>query len=123
VFEYWLLAAFVFGFIIVGITYMLARLADNPSRFMRNVLLVALTPTVLFVAIIELVVAPMWGTEAALRLAPRALRTSDISPSSFITKDSFSLLIRLICFSLFPIFFHARAQQRVIYTNPFCIFR
>ena len=72
-FEYWLLAAFVFGFIIVGITYMLARLADNPSRFMRNVLLVALTPTVLFVAIIELVVAPMWGTEAALRLAPRAL--------------------------------------------------
>ena len=70
VFEYWLLAALVFGFIIVGIAYMLARLSNNPSRFMRNVLLVALTPTVLFVAIIELVVTPMWGTEAALRLAP-----------------------------------------------------
>ena len=69
-FEYWLLAALVFGFIIVGIAYMLARISNNPSRFMRNVLLVALIPTVLFVAIIELIVTPMWGTEAALRLAP-----------------------------------------------------
>lgn len=69
-FEYWFLAALVIGFIIVGVAYMLARLSNNPSRFMRNVLLVALTPTVLFVAIIELVVTPIWGTEAALRLAP-----------------------------------------------------
>ncbi len=69
-FEYWLLAAFVTGFIIFGIACILARISNNPFRFMRNVILVALVPTVSFVAIIELVVALMWGTEAALRLAP-----------------------------------------------------
>jgi len=44
--------------------------SNNPMSMLSKVLLVALAPTVLFVAIIELIVVPIWGARTAFSLVP-----------------------------------------------------
>jgi len=67
---YWIIAALVFGLFVMGVAYMRAGRSNNPMSMLSKVLLVALAPTVLFVAIIELIVVPIWGARTAFSLVP-----------------------------------------------------
>lgn len=68
--EYWSLASIVIGLVIVITAYIQARRMDAPARFLRDKLLIALVPMMSFIAVIELIIVPRWGTATALEIAP-----------------------------------------------------
>lgn len=68
--EYWSYASVVLGLVIVITAYIQARRMDAPARFLRDQLLIALVPMVSFIAVIELIIVPRWGTAIALEITP-----------------------------------------------------
>ena len=62
---YWDVTALASGLLIISITVMRAR---RNTKLIRDILLLVLAPTMLFIAIMEIIVVPIWGAEAVTSL-------------------------------------------------------
>jgi hypothetical protein len=67
--QIWLLSAITLGPLTLGLAAVYTRRAKGRG-LMRDVLLLGFAPALAVIAMLELVVVPTWGAEAATSLAP-----------------------------------------------------
>jgi len=67
---YWIAAVIAIGLIISGIVIMRASRLKKRKLFIRDILLLNLVPTLLFIAIMEFIVVPAKGAQYAASLYP-----------------------------------------------------
>jgi predicted ABC-type exoprotein transport system permease subunit len=85
-FEYWLLAALTVAMVGVSAVYLRGRRSDAPVHFMRDTLVINFLPMAFLIAIIEIIISPMFGRETAIDAAQYSYFVVIISLSLLLSK-------------------------------------
>jgi hypothetical protein len=85
-FEYWLVAALTVALVGVFVVYLRGKRSDAPVHFMRDTLVFAFLPMACLIAVIEIIVNPVFGRESAIEAAQYGYFVVVISASLLLSK-------------------------------------
>jgi len=85
-FEYWLVAALTAAIVGVFAVYLRGRRSDAPVHLIRDTLVIALLPMASLIAVIEVIINPMFGRESAIEAAQYGYFAVVISVSLLLSK-------------------------------------